>query len=72
MKRSFGDLVGFLLRDNPVPAGSVLLTGTGVVPPSDFTLKPGHVIEIRIPGIGTLTYPVVLASSLLTRGVAQG
>jgi 2-dehydro-3-deoxy-D-arabinonate dehydratase len=65
MKRSFADLVGWLVRDNPVPAGSVLLTGTGLVPPDDFTLEPGHVVEIRVPGIGTLRNDVVLASELL-------
>lgn len=71
MKRSFGELVEFLLRDNPVPPGSVLLTGTGLVPPDDFTLEPGHVVEIEVPGIGTLTNPVVLASSLLERSAAH-
>ena len=53
-------------RANPVPAGSVLLTGTGLVPPDDFTLEPGHVVEIHVPGIGTLTNPVVAAEELLT------
>jgi 2-dehydro-3-deoxy-D-arabinonate dehydratase len=67
MKRSFGELVEFLLRDNPVPSGSVLLTGTGLVPPDDFTLEPGHVVEIHVPGIGSLVNPVVLASSLVER-----
>jgi 2-dehydro-3-deoxy-D-arabinonate dehydratase len=67
MKRSFEELVEFLLRDNPVPAGSVLLTGTGLVPPDDFTLEVGHVVEIEVPGIGILSNPVVLASSLLER-----
>ncbi len=67
MKRSFEELVEFLLRDNPVPPGSVLLTGTGLVPPDDFTLEPGHVVEIEVPGIGILSNPVVLASSLLER-----
>jgi 2-dehydro-3-deoxy-D-arabinonate dehydratase len=66
MRRSFPELVEWLLRDNPVPAGSVLLTGTGLVPPDDFTLEPGHVVEIHVPGIGTLTNPVVPASELLT------
>ena len=47
-------LVVWLVRDNPVPAGSVLLTGTGLVPPDDFTLQPGHMVEIHVPGIGTL------------------
>ncbi len=67
MKRSFADLVSWLVRDNPVPPGSVLLTGTGLVPPDDFTLLPGHVVQITVPGIGTLTNPVVLASDLLER-----
>ncbi len=65
MRRSFHDLVGWLLRDNPVPAGSILLTGTGLVPPDDFTLLPGQTVEISVPRIGTLVNPVVLASTLL-------
>jgi 2-dehydro-3-deoxy-D-arabinonate dehydratase len=71
MKRSFDELVEFLLHDNPVPPGSVLLTGTGLVPPDDFTLEPGHVVEIDVPGIGTLANPVVIASSLLERSPAH-
>ncbi len=71
MKRSFGELVGFLVRENPVPWGSVLLTGTGLVPPDDFTLEPGHVVEIHVPGIGILSNPVVLASSLVERSAAH-
>lgn len=67
MCRSFADLVDWLLRDNPVPAGSVLLTGTGLVPPDEFTLLPGHVVEIHVPQIGTLVNPVVRASELLER-----
>ena len=67
MRRSFAELVEWLLRDNPVPAGSVLLTGTGLVPPDDFTLEPGHTVEITVPEIGTLTNPVVSATELTTR-----
>ena len=66
MRRSFPELVEWLLRDNPVPPGSVLLTGTGLVPPVDFTLEPGHVVEIHVPGIGTLTNPVAAAADLLS------
>jgi 2-dehydro-3-deoxy-D-arabinonate dehydratase len=55
MKRTVHDLVSWLVRDNPVPPGSVLLTGTGLVPPDDYTLEPGHVVEIEIEGIGVLT-----------------
>ena len=51
------------VRDNPVPAGSVLLTGTGLVPPDEFTLEPGHTVEIRIAGIGLLANPVARAVS---------
>jgi 2-dehydro-3-deoxy-D-arabinonate dehydratase len=65
MKRSFEDLIAFLVRDNPVPSGSVLLTGTGLVPPDDFTLEPGHVVEIRVPPIGTLVNPVARAGDLV-------
>jgi len=71
MKRSFAELVEFLVRENPVPWGSVLLTGTGIVPPDDFTLEPGHVVEIHVPGIGTIANPVVLASSLAERSPAH-
>jgi 2-dehydro-3-deoxy-D-arabinonate dehydratase len=58
MKRTFEELVSWLLRDNPVPPGSVLLTGTGLVPPDEFTLQPGHRVEITVPEIGTLANPV--------------
>jgi 2-dehydro-3-deoxy-D-arabinonate dehydratase len=67
MRRSFAELVQWLLRDNPVPAGSVLLTGTGLVPPDDFTLEPGHTVEITVPEIGTLKNPVVSAAELTTK-----
>lgn len=66
MQRSFEDLVSWLRRDNPVPAGSVLLTGTGLVPPDDFTLEPGQRVEIHVPGIGTLVNPVGRAADLMT------
>jgi 2-dehydro-3-deoxy-D-arabinonate dehydratase len=56
--RSLAELTEFLRRDNPVPAGSVLLTGTGIVPTDEVTLRPGLTVEIRIPGIGVLRNPV--------------
>jgi 2-dehydro-3-deoxy-D-arabinonate dehydratase len=62
MRRSIGELVEYLHRDNPVPPGSVLLTGTGLVPTDDVTLTPGHTVEIRIPGIGLLRNPVAAAN----------
>ena len=54
MKRDPDELMKFLVRDNPVPLGSVCLTGTGIVPPDDFTLADGDVTEISIEKIGTL------------------
>jgi 2-dehydro-3-deoxy-D-arabinonate dehydratase len=54
MKRSFEELVSWLGRDNSFPDGAVLLTGTGVVPPDDFTLAHGDEIAIEITGIGRL------------------
>jgi len=58
MKRSPRDLVEWVVRDNPVPPGSVLLTGTGLVPPDEYTLERGHVVEIEIEGIGVLVNTV--------------
>jgi 2-dehydro-3-deoxy-D-arabinonate dehydratase len=63
MCRSIDELLEYLHRDNPVPAGSVLLTGTGLVPPDDVTLTPGYTVEIRIPEIGLLRNPVVAVNT---------
>jgi 2-dehydro-3-deoxy-D-arabinonate dehydratase len=54
MKRTFEELVGWLGRENRFPHGVILLTGTGVVPPDDFTLAAGDVVSIDITGIGRL------------------
>jgi 2-dehydro-3-deoxy-D-arabinonate dehydratase len=62
MRRSLEELIGYLRRDNPLPAGTVLLTGTGIVPPDYVTLLPGHSVEISISGIGTLRNPVGAAA----------
>jgi 2-dehydro-3-deoxy-D-arabinonate dehydratase len=59
MARTFENLIGWLGRDNSFPTGAFLLTGTGIVPDSSFTLAPGDLVEIKIDGIGTLLNPVV-------------
>ena len=59
MARAFDDLVQWLGRDNSFPAGAFLLTGTGIVPDSDFTLAPGDLVSIQISGIGTLVNEIV-------------
>ena len=54
MRRTPEELVQFLYRETSFPQGCVLLTGTGVVPPDDFTLREGDAIAITIEPIGTL------------------
>ncbi len=56
--RTLADLVAYLGRSSTFESGVVLLTGTGIVPPGDFTLAAGDVITITIDGIGTLTNTV--------------
>lgn len=57
-KRSYRELIEYLGRDNSFPEGVVLLTGTGIVPPDDFTLRDGDVVSITIEPVGTLINPV--------------
>ena len=58
MHRTFEDLVSYLFRGNAFPAGVFLMTGTGIVPPSEFTLQDGDSVTITIEPIGALTNPV--------------
>ena len=67
MRRSIDELIEFLCRDNPVPPGSVLLTGTGIVPPDGVTLTQGQSVEITIPAVGTLRNPVAAHESSTAR-----
>jgi 2-dehydro-3-deoxy-D-arabinonate dehydratase len=69
MRRSLEELGAYLGRHMRFPAGVVLLTGTGLVPPADFTLRPGDVVTIRVEGWGALqnfveTAPLFGAPSL--------
>ena len=59
LRRSIGQLVTYLFRDNSFPDGCFLLTGTGIVPHDDFTLAPGDRIRIAIDPIGVLDNYVV-------------
>ena len=54
LKRTPLELVEYLFRDNSFPYGCFLLTGTGIVPPDDFTLEVEDEIRITIDPIGTL------------------
>jgi 2-dehydro-3-deoxy-D-arabinonate dehydratase len=62
LKRKLEELVSFLHMDNIVFDGTVLLTGTCIVPPNQFTLAPGDLIEIEITSLGTLVNTAVLAN----------
>lgn len=54
MKRRIDELIGFLFRSNTVPAGTVLLTGTGIIQTEEAALAESDVVEITVPEIGTL------------------
>ena len=54
MKRGHTELVEFLFRECSFPYGCLLMTGTCLVPPNNFTLNSGDEIIIRIDGIGEL------------------
>jgi 2-dehydro-3-deoxy-D-arabinonate dehydratase len=58
LHRSLEELVSCLYDALEFPHGAVLMTGTGIVPPSEFTLMPGDTVSISIDGLGTLTNPV--------------
>jgi 2-dehydro-3-deoxy-D-arabinonate dehydratase len=62
LHRSLTDLIEYLRRDNEFPDGVFLMTGTGIVPPSEFTLHDGDEVTIRIEGIGSLVNPVIRLS----------
>jgi 2-dehydro-3-deoxy-D-arabinonate dehydratase len=58
IKRSFDELVSFAFRECSFPHGCLIMTGTGIVPENDFTLKSGDEIKISIDRIGTLVNEV--------------
>lgn len=58
IKRKLEELVSFVFRECTFPHGCLIMTGTGIVPSNDFTLKSGDEIRITIDGIGTLVNSV--------------
>jgi 2-dehydro-3-deoxy-D-arabinonate dehydratase len=64
MRRSPRELIDFLFRAEQFPEGSVLSTGTGIVPEMSFTLREGDQVTIRIQDVGVLT-------NVVTVGLAQ-
>jgi 2-dehydro-3-deoxy-D-arabinonate dehydratase len=59
LNRPLPEIAGWLLKENGFPEGAFLLTGTGIVPPDDFTCADGDVVRISIAGIGDLVNPIV-------------
>ena len=55
MARPLEELVDWLGREASFPFGAILLTGTGIVPPDDFSLASGDQVHIDISGIGRLS-----------------
>jgi 2-dehydro-3-deoxy-D-arabinonate dehydratase len=60
MKRTHTELIGYLFREMSFPKGVYLMTGTCLVPPNEFTLAVGDVVNITIDGIGTLTNTIAV------------
>lgn len=54
MKRTPEELVSFVFKECSFPDGCLVMTGTGIVPPNDFTLRSGDEIRMSIDGIGEL------------------
>ncbi len=55
LHRQVEDLIAYLYRALTFPSGALLMTGTGLVPPAEFTLQSGDRVAIEIEGIGKLT-----------------
>ena len=58
MRRTPTELADYLARYNDFPNGAILLTGTGIVPGDEFTLRDGDDVAIEIESLGVLRNPV--------------
>jgi 2-dehydro-3-deoxy-D-arabinonate dehydratase len=59
LRRPLAELVAYLRRANDIPEMTVLLTGTGIVPPDEFACEDGDLIEVGADEIGVLRNPAV-------------
>ena len=66
LHKRFEVLAAYLKRENWIAPGTVLLTGTGIVPPDEFTLQRGDVVEISCDPIGVLRNRCEPAEGLAT------
>lgn len=60
MKRKHEELISYLFIEMDFPQGVYLMTGTCLVPPNDFTLAAGDLVNIAIDGIGSLRNKVAI------------
>ena len=58
--RKIETLIEYLMLANPVPAGSVMLTGTGIIVTEESALAPGDICTISVPQFGELSNPAVV------------
>lgn len=58
IRRQARELLTYLGHSLTFPEGAILLTGTGIVPPKDFTLHAGDRVHIAIEGMDALTNTV--------------
>jgi 2-dehydro-3-deoxy-D-arabinonate dehydratase len=63
MRRGFEELAAYLGSALSLPVGAFLLTGTGIVPEADVTLRPDDVVRISIGPLGTLENVVALVGT---------
>lgn len=54
MKRNHKELAAYLFMECSFPHGVFMMTGTGLVPPNEFTITSGDEITISIENIGAL------------------
>lgn len=57
IKRRIEELVDYLRRDNPIPSGTVILTGTGIIVSAEHALQEGDVVDVEIRGLGRISNP---------------
>lgn len=63
IKRPFEELARFLFAETSFPNGCFLMTGTGIIPPDDFSLRTGDVVRITVGPVGTLENTVATAGA---------
>ena len=58
MRKKIPELIAVLLSSGPIPSGTLLSTGTGIMVPNEHCLRPGDEVSITIEHIGTLIHGV--------------